>query len=141
MMFNAAFRMVGALRGGVKPLLYADRCRQPIGAVQRRLMAGRAAHIGVDRDARIEEKHSTEISACLCDRKFSRAHVLRKRAENLLRLLQRNRVALVSGSNSGREHYYRHDGHTQTFHGCLRTAMSGSTKSSHPGHPTEADVV
>ncbi len=105
---------------GVKPLLDADRCRQPIGAVQRRLMAGRAAHIGVDRDARIEEKHSTEISACLCDRKFSRAHVLRKRAENLLRLFQRNRVALVSGSNSGREHYYRHDGHTQTFHGCLR---------------------
>jgi hypothetical protein len=75
--------------------------------IESRRVASRAAHIGIDREARIEEQHPAELDAWLGQRKTRRPHVLRQRLEDLLRLLQLSRVVCHSAGRRYRE--YRRD--------------------------------
>jgi hypothetical protein len=58
-MFGAAFSTVGHCAGMTLP--HADGSRARIGSIEDRLMADRAPHIAIDRQARIKEEHPAEL--------------------------------------------------------------------------------
>src|SRR5215212_11820307 len=102
----------------MRAALHANRAGSAIRAVERRLMAGDAADISVDRKPWIEEQQPPQGHALRGDRDLWRRHVLGQGLEQRLRLLQELLVIrLGDRRQAGEQHDHAGQGDVYGDHG------------------------
>jgi hypothetical protein len=91
----------------VMPAAHADRLRERIGTIERRIVAARAADVPINRPPRIEEQRLAECNACRIERAIAAAEVGRQLGKQRTGILKQQPVRVLRRQGGGRDGNHR----------------------------------